>query len=240
MVGCRHNAKNTLDKNYLYFAERRGVRIIAETEVRAIRELAGGGYELDTVAMGGLFFKRRGTLRCRGIVAAAGVLGTVPLLMKCKLRGSLSRVSSELGRFVRTNSEALVGSTSRERGVDYSKGVAIASGFRPDEQTEIEMCRYGDGQDLLSLLCTLLVPGGPPWPRWLRFLGEVIRRPLTFARLLNPIGWARCFRDLARHAIVTQPHEPAAASSLVLAIRQTFDFPVGYARPNSQIHTRCQ
>ncbi len=170
-------AKNTLDKNYLYFAERRGVRIIAETEVRAIRELAGGGYELDTVAMRGLFFKRRGTLRCRGIVAAAGVLGTVPLLMKCKLRGSLPRISSELGRFVRTNSEALVGSTSRERGVDYSKGVAIASGFRPDDQTEIEMCRYGDGQDLLSLLCTLLVPGGPPWPRWLRFLGEVIRRP---------------------------------------------------------------
>ena len=82
--GCGHNAKNTLDKNYLYFAEQRGVEIISETEVRQIRELPNEGYELDTVRVTDLFFKRRRTIRCRGIVAAGGVLGTVPLLMKCK------------------------------------------------------------------------------------------------------------------------------------------------------------
>ena len=80
MVGCRHNAKNTLDKNYLYFAEQRGVEIITETEVRQIRELPNEGYELDTVRVTDLLFKRRRTIRCRGIVAAGGVLGTVPLL----------------------------------------------------------------------------------------------------------------------------------------------------------------
>jgi cholesterol oxidase len=191
MVGCRHNAKNTLDKNYLYFAEQRGVEIISETEVRQIRELPNEGYELDTVRVTDLFFKRRRTIRCRGIVAAGGVLGTVPLLMRCKSSGSLPKISNQLGCFVRTNSEALVGSTSRRRDIDFSKGIAIASGFRPDDKTQIEMCRYGAGQDFMSLICTVLVPGGPPWPRCLRFAAHVIRHPLAFLRLLNPMGWAK-------------------------------------------------
>ncbi|MCA9266117.1 MAG: GMC family oxidoreductase, partial [Planctomycetales bacterium] len=191
MVGCRHNAKNTLDKNYLYFAEKLGVKIIAETEVQGIHETPGG-YQLDAVRITSpVPWVRRRTIRCRGIVLAAGVLGTVPLLMRCKSRGLLPRISAQLGRFVRTNSEALVGSTSRRRDVDYSRGIAIASGFRPDENTGIEMCRYGAGQDFMSLLCTVLVPGGPPWPRWLRFVGQAVRRPLTFLRLLHPFGWAK-------------------------------------------------
>ena len=191
MTGCRHNAKNTLDKNYLFFAERHGVQVIPETEIRKIRELPDGDYELDTICSTDLLFKRRRTLRCRGIVASAGVLGTVPLLMKCKASGSLTRISDQLGHFVRTNSEAIVGSTSRRRDVDFSQGIAIASGFRPDDKTQVEMCRYGAGQDLMSMICTVLTPGGPPWPRWMRFVAQVLRHPLAFLRLLNPIGWAR-------------------------------------------------
>ncbi len=132
MVGCRHNAKNTLDKNYLYLAEGLGVQIIPEHQVLDIRELAGGGYEIETQKITDWFFKRRRTLRARGIVLAGGVLGTVPLLLKCKERGSLPRISSGLGTYVRTNSEALVAGTSRRRDVDYSRGIAIASGFRPE------------------------------------------------------------------------------------------------------------
>lgn len=191
MTGCRHNAKNTLDKNYLFFAEQRGTQIISETAVGCIRELPDGGYEVETVSSTAFLRKRRRIMRCRGVVAAAGVLGTVPLLMKCKARGTLTRISDQLGQYVRTNSEALVGSTSRRRDVDYSRGIAIASGFRPDEKTEVEMCRYAAGQDLMSMLCTVLTPGGPPWPRWLRFVGQVFRQPFKFLRLLNPIGWAK-------------------------------------------------
>lgn len=191
LSGCRHNAKNTLDKNYLFFAEQRGVQVIPETEIRNIRELPDGSYELETMRITDLVFKRRRVLHCRGIVASGGVLGTVPLLMKCKARGSLPRISDQLGCFVRTNSEALVASTSRRRDVDYSHGIAIASGFRPDDRTDVEMVRYGAGHDFMSLICTVLVKGGPPWPRWMRFAAEVFRHPLTFLRLLNPIGWAR-------------------------------------------------
>lgn len=191
MVGCRHNAKNTLDKNYLYLAEGLGAEVIAESEVLDIRELPGGGYEVETRKITDWLFKRRRTLRARGIVMSGGVLGTVPLLLKCKVRGSLARLSDCLGTFVRTNSEALVAATSRRTDVDYSRGIAIASGFRPDDDTHIEMVRYGRGQDFMSLLLTVMVGGGPPWPRPLRLVGEIVRRPLKFLRLCNPFGWAR-------------------------------------------------
>ena len=191
MVGCRHNAKNTLDKNYLYLAERLGARVIAEHEVLDIRELAGGGYEVETRKITDWFFKRRRTLRARGVVLAGGVLGTVELLLKCRQRGSLPRISPTLGTYVRTNSEAIVSATSRRRDVDFSRGIAIAAGFRPNAKTHVEMVRYGKGQDFMSLLSTMMVGGGPPWPRWLRWLAAIVRHPHKFARMCNPFGWAQ-------------------------------------------------
>jgi cholesterol oxidase len=191
MVGCPHNAKNTLDKNYLYLAEQLGVDVIPETLVRDVRALPGGGYEVDTQRITDWVFKRRRTLRARGVVMAGGVLGTVPLLLKCKERGSLPRLSDALGTYVRTNSEALVGSTSRRRDADFTSGIAIASGFWPTDDTHIEMVRYGKGQDFMSLLRTVLVGGGPPWPRPLRFLAEIVRHPIRFLRMCNPFGWAQ-------------------------------------------------
>jgi cholesterol oxidase len=41
MVGCQHNAKNTLDKNYLYLAEKWGTEVRAEANVLDIRPLYG-------------------------------------------------------------------------------------------------------------------------------------------------------------------------------------------------------
>jgi cholesterol oxidase len=190
MVGCRHNAKNTLDKNYLYLAEKLGVEVIPETEVLDIRERTGGGYEVLTRRITDLVFKRRRTFTCRGLVMSGGVLGTVPLLLKCRERGSLDRLSDKLGTFVRTNSEALVGATSRRRDVDFSHGIAIASGFRPEPDTHIEMVRYGRGQDFMALLTTVQVGGGPPWPRPLRWLGAMVRHPILALRASIPFGWA--------------------------------------------------
>jgi len=191
MVGCRHGAKNTLDKNYLYFAEKLGTQIIPETEVLDIRELKGGGYEVDTRRITDLVFKRRRTFRTRGIVLSGGVLGTVPLLLKCKERGSLARLSDQLGNFVRTNSEALVGAKSRKAEVDYSRGIAIASGFHPAPDTHIEMVRYGRGQDFMSLLTTVMTGTSGHLPRAVRLLGEIARHPLKFLRVTNPFGFAR-------------------------------------------------
>jgi len=112
-------------------------------------------------------------------------------LMKCRDRGSLPRLSPRIGTFVRTNTHALVGARTRRRDVDYSRGIAIASSFAADERTNVEMVRYGRGQDFMGLLSTSLVPGGPPWPRPLRWLGVLASHPLQAVRMGLPFGFAR-------------------------------------------------
>jgi cholesterol oxidase len=108
--------------------------------------------------------------------------------MRSKDRGSLPHLSSALGDFVRTNSEAIIGVRSRRDDVDYSRGIAITSGVYVDDKTHIECVRYSAGSDALAPLATVLTEGGPPWPRWMRWVGEVVRHPVTFLRTLNPIG----------------------------------------------------
>ena len=190
MVGCRKGAKNSLDKNYLYFAERRGAQIIAETEVRDVRALDGGGYEVHTRRQNSLWVHPRRVLRCRGLVIAGGVLGTLPLLLSAKQRGSLPRLSNCLGTYVRTNSEAMIGVTTHAKTEDYSQGIGIASGFHPDDKTYVEIARYGKGQDFIGLLTTFFVPDAPPWPRWIRWLAAVLAHPIKALRHLLPFGFA--------------------------------------------------
>jgi cholesterol oxidase len=191
MTGCRHGAKNTLDRNYLFLAERRGCVIHPETKVTDVRPLPGGGYEVSTVRSTGLLPRRGRVLRARGVVFAAGALGTVDLLLRCRARGSLPRVSDRLGDYVRTNSEALLAVTARNDAVDYSRGIAITSGVDADDHTHVEIVRYGRGHDAMALLSTHLTGAGPPWPRWLRWLGGAVRHPLDFLRAHWPFGWAR-------------------------------------------------
>ncbi|WP_394822638.1 GMC oxidoreductase [Pendulispora albinea] len=190
MVGCRYEAKNTLDKNYLYLAEKRGAEVIAESKVIDIRPRPAGGYELTLERSMGLSRPRR-TMRVKGVVVSAGSFGTVELLMGCKERGSLPDISPQLGNFVRTNSEALLAVRSRRNDVDYSRGIAITSGAFVDDKTHIEIVRYPAGSDSMSLLTTLLTGGGGSIPRWLRWLGNMVRHPLQFLRVHVPFGWAK-------------------------------------------------
>ena len=193
MVGCRHNAKNTLDKNYLYLAEKRGAVIQPESRVIDIAPIGdgeGAGYVL-TIERSLGFFRPRRQLRVRGVVVSAGSFGTVDLLMRCRERGSLPRVSGQLGNFVRTNSEALLAVRSRRDDVDYSKGIAITSGAFVDDTTHIEIVRYPAGSDSMSLLTTVLTDDGSGMPRWLRWLGNVARHPFQFMKALVPFGWAK-------------------------------------------------
>jgi cholesterol oxidase len=114
------------------------------------------------------------------------------LLLRCRARGWLPALSARLGDEVRTNSEALVGAVSRDRGVDHSRGVAITSGFWPDPQTHVEVVRYGAGQDAMGLLGTLLVEGGGGvWARRWRWLRAALAHPLDFLRVVRPWGFAR-------------------------------------------------
>jgi cholesterol oxidase len=190
MTGCRHGAKNTLDRNYLWFAERLGCEIHPETLVTDLRPAPGGGYEIAVERSTAWFRKRPRTLRARGVVLAAGALGTTRLLLRCKARGSLPHLSDQVGNFVRTNSEALLGAFAPDTRVDFSQGIAITSGIDADEHTHMEIVRHGAGQDALGMLATHLTPDAPPWPRWARWVGGFFRHPLRYARVHLARHWA--------------------------------------------------
>ena len=218
MVGCRHGAKNTLEENYLWFAEKKGTTIVPESRVVDVVPLEGGGYELTVEKSTGMFHARR-TIRARGVVVSGGSYGTVNLLMRCKERGSLAKLSEQLGRFLRTNSEALLTVQSQKKGVDYSKGIAITSGVYIDDKTHIEIVRYPAGSDAMAPLVTVLTGGGGSIPRWLRWMGTVIRHPLQFLRTLIPFGWARKTAIL----LVMQPVD----SHLRYKLRRPWYWPFG-------------
>ncbi len=195
MVGCRHNAKNTLVKNYLHFAERWGAEIRPRAEVRDIRPLPtgepdGARYEVIYRRSGGVLSSSQ-RVRARNVVLAAGALGTLRLLFRCReVTGSLPRISPRLGEMVRTNSEALLGSVSRDRATDYSTGIAITSIFRPDEVTAVEPVRYPAGSSLMRLLSGPLLTSGSLPLRLLKSILDVLRRPADFLRTHFLPGWA--------------------------------------------------
>jgi cholesterol oxidase len=187
MVGCPHGAKNTLVKNYLYFAEREGARVMPGRTVVDIRPHAGG-YAVTSTPSG----PRRGrqTLTARGVVVAAGALGTNRLLAGCKLNGALPALSPRLGELVRTNSEAILAVTLPERDPEVMRRVAITGSIYPDPQTHIETVVYGDAGDGMSGLFTLLTGAGSPLTRPLKLAGAAARHPRLLARTLNPRGWS--------------------------------------------------
>lgn len=172
MTGCRHNAKNTLVKNYLYLAEQAGARVHPLTTVTRVRPRPGGGYVVETRRTD----RRRKVVRsftADQVVFAAGALGTQKLLHRMRSEGVLPRISERLGVLTRTNSESLLGAIANGRDVDYSEGVAITSSFHPDEVTHIEPVRFGKGSNAMSMLQTVLTDGDGPRPRWQAWLREL-------------------------------------------------------------------
>ena len=190
MVGCKPGAKNTLDKNYLYLAEKAGARVVPETHVELIEPLNGGGYRLQWKRSTQRLGAERGAVTARKVIVSAGVLGTVKLLMECKERGTLPHLSDQLGNVVRTNSEALLGITSKSRD-DLWQGVAITSKMEMDEVTHMEPCRFPPGSDVVLLLGTILTDGGPGIPRPLKWMGNALRHPAEFIRATKPWGKAK-------------------------------------------------
>ncbi|MBI3544367.1 MAG: GMC family oxidoreductase [Deltaproteobacteria bacterium] len=195
MVGCRFNSKNTLDKNYLFFAEKNGAEIIPETNVVEVRPIGGGdgseGYEVVVERSTAWFAKDRRVLRARGVVLSAGVLGTVNLLLKCRdVTGSLPRLSKRLGFDIRTNSEALLGVTTRDSNRDFSKGIAITSGFYADDVTHIEPVRYPSGSSFMKVLAAPMADDGNRVTRPLKLLAATVFHPIDSLRLLFNAKWA--------------------------------------------------
>lgn len=193
MTGCRHNAKNTLVKNYLYLAERAGAEVHALTSVHRVRPRDNGGYEVETHRTGRRVTGRRSqrqVFTADQVIFAAGALGTARLLHAMRDDGTLPGISPRIGRLTRTNSEAILAARSRSSAVDYSQGVAITSSIHPDPVTHVEPVRYGRGSNLLALLGTVLVDGDQPVARWRAGLRELRKHLRELPKMQNPRHWS--------------------------------------------------
>jgi cholesterol oxidase len=195
MVGCRHGAKNTLVKNYLWFAERLGARVLAERQAVDIRPLGepdgSDGYAVATEHPGAWVRRRKRILTARGVVVAAGPLGTNRLLAQCRHSGALPRLSERIGHVVRTNSESIQAVTAPDDSRDFSRSVAITSSIYPDPDTHIEVVTYGRAGDAISRLFTVMTGRGTRVTRPLKWIGAMVAHPLRTVRLMWPARWSR-------------------------------------------------
>ena len=189
MTGCRHNAKNTLPKNYLGLAEKAGAVVHPLTTVTSVSERAGGGFVVETVRTGPLT-RPATTYTADQVIVAAGTFNTQKLLHEMRDTGRLPRLSSRLGYQSRTNSESIVGAISRRKDTDFTKGVAITSSFFPNERTHIESVRYGKGSNLMGLLGTVLTDGKDGVSRWKIWLKTLAANPSDAVRSLSVRHWS--------------------------------------------------
>ncbi|MES5816441.1 GMC family oxidoreductase [Streptomyces sp. RG80] len=199
MTGCRHGAKNTLNENYLYLAEKAGAVVHPLTTVVSLTDDSQGGYAVATLPTDR---KRKGagrTFKARRVVLAAGTYGTQTLLHRMKAGGQLPYLSGKLGELTRTNSEALVGAqtdnrryrkATGEKRVDFTRGVAITSSIHPDANTHIEPVRYGKGSNSMGGLSILQVPYAEGSSRVLGWMTNAARHPMLVLRSLSNRRWS--------------------------------------------------
>ena len=210
MTGCRHNAKNTLVKNYLGLAEGAGAKVHPLTTVTTVRQLPDGRWAVDARSTESLAAKATGKVRGKvaerrsgdqalpddssdgagrtftadHVVFSAGTWGTQSLLHRLLADGVLPDLSPRLGSLTRTNSESLVGvvnATPPGEG-DFTHGVAITSSFFPDPNTHIEPVRYGKGSNSMLLLETVMSDGQEGVPRYKQWAREAIKHPWDVVR----------------------------------------------------------
>jgi len=194
MVGCRYNAKNTLPKNYLYFAEKKGAQVRSEVEVLDVRPAnssEGARYEIS-YRSSTRPFGQQDSVRARNVIFSAGVMGSIKLLLNLRdVKHSLSKLSPRLGHVVRTNSEALLGSIARKFDINYSEGVSISSIFNADEITRVEPVRYPDGSSLMRFISAPLIDlDAGIFRRLVDSTLWVLRHPIDYARTMILPGWA--------------------------------------------------
>ena len=189
MTGCRHNAKNTMPKNYLGLAEKAGAMVFPEHTVTKVEQLSDGSWSI-TARKSGAWFGGNRRFTAAQVVVAAGTYNTQKLLHKMKSTGVLPKISDQLGKLSRTNSEALTGSIMPKGGTDFSKGSAITSSFFPDDHTHVEPVRYGKGSNFMGLLQTVMTDSANIRDRRKQWLRQVITKPSLVLKILDVRQWS--------------------------------------------------
>ena len=189
MVGCRENAKNSLDRNYLWFAEKSGLEILPGTKAEKII-FQDNLYFIETKQITSLLPGKKKVFKAKGIVVAAGTLGTLELLLKQKYKyNTLKSLSDKLGYELRTNAETLC--TVSGASEKLNNGVAISSVFKPDPHTHVEIVKYPDNSNAMKWFFGLSVEGATSsLHRFWKLSVKTISHPLLFLRTVFNFRWS--------------------------------------------------
>jgi len=189
MLRCRENAKNTLDRNYLWFAEKLGLEILPETKVEKIIPV-NGLYHIETRKITSFLIKKKKIFRAKGIVISAGTLGTLELLLKQKYKyNTLPLLSDQLGVNLRTNAETL--SAVSGAGEKLNNGVAITSVFHPDPHTHVEIVKYPDNSNAMKWFFGLSAEGsGTIAGRSWKLFKKTLSHPAMFLKTVFNFNWS--------------------------------------------------
>lgn len=193
MLGCPNNAKNTLDKNYLYLAQQLGCTILAETEVVDVIPLSkdgNEGYEIVTKSSTSFLNFSKKKIKTKGVIFSGGVMGTLPLLLKLK-NTSLPNLSDTLGKGIRTNSESLIGVTSFDKKTTFSKGIAIGSIVHIDENRHVEPVKYSEGSGFWRIFMAPMVSGKTIIGRLFSIMGNWMKHPLSNLKIYFVDDWSK-------------------------------------------------
>ena len=208
MVGCRFDAKNTLDKNYLYLAEKHGATIQPETRVVDVERARRAAATSSTPSA------RRRSLASDAARSARAASSCsrrrarhVKLLLKLQGRAAglpkLSRRSS--ATTCAPTARRILGVHDAATDVDFSQGHRDQSGDpTPTTRTHIEPVRYSRGLRR-ARRCSARAHRRRrrALPRWLRWLGAAAcTHPIDLLRGRHSVGdWAEALdADPARHA----------------------------------------
>ena len=196
MTGCRHNAKNSLDKNYLYLAQKRGAKILAETfvhDVKPIGESGESGYEIHVRDSTEWTWFGRGktqVIKAKGVVFSGGTLGTSKLLLTLK-QTSMPALSERVGRDIRSNNESLINVATADNSVDYSQGIAIGSVLHTDAHSHLEPVRYGAGSGAWRVALAPMAYGSNAWVRVYKMLSQWVKDPVGYFKIALVKDWAK-------------------------------------------------
>lgn len=126
-IGCQVKAKNTLDLNYLPWAERHGAEVRPLHWVRCITP-ENGGYRVHFEKIESK--KRRrvpGSERADRVILAAGSLGSTEMLLRCRDQfKTLPKISRFLGRNWSSNGDFLTPAFYKERKITPPAGPTIS------------------------------------------------------------------------------------------------------------------
>jgi cholesterol oxidase len=226
MTGCREGAKNTLDKNYLYFAEENGAKINELTRAYKI-EYSSGEYTIHTKSVKSPF--RKSFFKAKGLVVSCSVIGTLDLLLKQKSKyKTLPQLSHMLGTNVRTNSESLSGVVNSP--LKLNNGPAITSLFQPEPETTIQLVKFNDASGGVTHLAGFATDGKEPFKRFLKFIYYSMTHPLKATRVFFSFRWCK-------HSVVMMVMQVNSSSMVMKWKKRLFGGRIGFDRSTVTIPT---